>query len=161
MSRYGTGHGGCIELKPSSHSALRLLYVVTSPNTPIDMLAVAHFVKLRPFCSLTVRSLSTAATRELPSSIYLDSARAQDPAVTTTPQEVSPQLRHALESALRVDQAGELAANWIYKGQHDVFSRDPKLGPLIQARSITFHLSCRFDTLRRKCGIKRKSITPS
>ena len=56
--------------------------------------------------------------------------------MTSTPQGISSKLRKELESALRVDQAGELAANWIYKGQHDVLGRDPATGPLIQASVI-------------------------
>lgn len=37
-----------------------------------------------------------------------------------------------IDSILRVDQAGELAANWIYRGQHSVLKNDPESGPLIQ-----------------------------
>jgi len=33
---------------------------------------------------------------------------------------------------MRVDQAGELAANAIYRGQLFVLGRDPKVGPIIQ-----------------------------
>ncbi|TFK93145.1 COQ7 protein [Polyporus arcularius HHB13444] len=95
------------------------------------MLATARSVVLRPASRSAARTLATAA-QPLASSIYLDPTRSQDPSVTTTPQDVSPELRHELESALRVDQAGELAANWIYKGQHDVLGRDPATGPLIQ-----------------------------
>lgn len=53
----------------------------------------------------------------------------------TTPRDIPPAVKEELESALRVDQAGELAANWIYRGQHDVLGRDPATGPLIQASS--------------------------
>ncbi|KAI0637337.1 COQ7 protein [Trametes polyzona] len=78
-----------------------------------------------------VRAHSTAA-RPLPSNAYTDPAHSRDPSVLTTPNGISPAVRDELESALRVDQAGELAANWIYKGQHDVLGRDPATGPLIQ-----------------------------
>ncbi|KAH9923994.1 COQ7 protein [Epithele typhae] len=64
--------------------------------------------------------------------IYLDPARSEEPSVTTTPNALPAHLRHEMESALRVDQAGELAANWIYKGQYAVLGRDPTTGPLIQ-----------------------------
>jgi len=40
--------------------------------------------------------------------------------------------RATLNSAIRVDQAGEVAANWIYKGQMAVLGRDPTVGPVIQ-----------------------------
>ncbi|EIW60727.1 COQ7 protein [Trametes versicolor FP-101664 SS1] len=75
--------------------------------------------------------LSTAS-HAAPSFAYIDPAHSQDPSVLTTPSDIPPALREELESALRVDQAGELAANWIYKGQHDVLGRDPATGPLIQ-----------------------------
>lgn len=40
--------------------------------------------------------------------------------------------RATLNSAIRVDQAGEVAANWIYKGQMAVLGRDPTVGRVIQ-----------------------------
>ncbi|KAH9830926.1 COQ7 protein [Rhodofomes roseus] len=67
-----------------------------------------------------------------PSSVYLDPDKCGDPAVTTTPPNLPQHQRHALDSALRVDQAGELAANYIYMGQMAVLGRDPVTGPLIQ-----------------------------
>jgi 3-demethoxyubiquinol 3-hydroxylase len=78
------------------------------------------------------RTLSTAATHPRPSSAYTDTSRSKDPAVATTPDNLSPQQREALDRALRVDQAGEVAANWIYKGQFAVLGRDHAIGPLIQ-----------------------------
>lgn len=96
------------------------------------MLKASH---VGPICLAAARTLATttAGARPLASSIYLDPARSQEPSVSSTPPDISPAARHELESALRVDQAGELAANWIYKGQHDVLGRDPATGPLIQA----------------------------
>lgn len=55
----------------------------------------------------------------------------QEPGVSTSP-DVSPKQREILDRALRVDQAGEIAANWIYRGQFAVLGRDPRVGPLIQ-----------------------------
>ncbi|KAI0747701.1 COQ7 protein [Daedaleopsis nitida] len=94
------------------------------------MLAAYRATSLGPVLVSASRTLATAAT---PSSIYLDPARSQEASVTSTPHNIPPALRNELESALRVDQAGELAANWIYKGQHDVLGRDAATGPLIQA----------------------------
>lgn len=37
-----------------------------------------------------------------------------------------------LDAVLRVDHAGELAANWIYRGQMAVLGGDRQVGPLIQ-----------------------------
>ncbi|KZT03403.1 COQ7 protein [Laetiporus sulphureus 93-53] len=67
-----------------------------------------------------------------PSAVYLDISKEQDPSVRTTPEQLRKGQRRALESALRVDQAGELAANYIYMGQKAVLGRDPVTGSLIQ-----------------------------
>ncbi|KAL0947208.1 hypothetical protein HGRIS_013326 [Hohenbuehelia grisea] len=66
-----------------------------------------------------------------PSQAYTEVSFSKDPAVTSTP-EISTEQRKALDSALRVDQAGEVAANWIYRGQAFVLGKDPMVGPLIQ-----------------------------
>jgi ubiquinone biosynthesis monooxygenase Coq7 len=52
--------------------------------------------------------------------------------VATTPDDITTAQRDALDRALRVDQAGEVAANWIYKGQLLVLGRDAIAGPIIQ-----------------------------
>ncbi|CDO69039.1 hypothetical protein BN946_scf184834.g46 [Trametes cinnabarina] len=98
------------------------------------MFSLARAASLRrAVSSAALRTHSTTARAgAVPSSAYTDPARSQDPSTTTTPQDIPPEVRQELESALRVDQAGELAANWIYKGQHDVLGRDPATGHLIQ-----------------------------
>ncbi|KAH7889806.1 COQ7-domain-containing protein [Phlebopus sp. FC_14] len=83
---------------------------------------------------LTCTRRSRASSRTLvtrASECYTDPSRAQESAVTTTPQ-ITPQQREVLDSALRVDQAGEIAANWIYKGQMAVLGQNAEVGPLIQ-----------------------------
>jgi len=50
---------------------------------------------------------------------------------STTAQNLTSQQRDALTSAIRVDQAGELAANAIYAGQLSVLGRHPHVGPII------------------------------
>ncbi|KAF9792425.1 COQ7 protein [Thelephora terrestris] len=67
-----------------------------------------------------------------PSAAYLDPSKARDPSTTQTPEDLTEAQRGELHRALRVDQAGEVAANYIYKGQLAVFQTDPKYGPLIQ-----------------------------
>lgn len=64
--------------------------------------------------------------------VYFDPSSASEPSVSQTPQNLTEAQREELQSALRVDQAGEVAANYIYKGQFAVLQRDPKYGPLIQ-----------------------------
>jgi len=73
--------------------------------------------------------------RTLASSAYTDPANQHAPAVTSTPDDITPQERERLEAALRVDQAGEVAANWIYMGQHAVLGKDKVTGPLIEVWS--------------------------
>ena len=80
-----------------------------------------------------VRCTSTFShSRPQPSAAYFDTSKATDPAINQTPEHLTEAQREELQSALRVDQAGEVAANYIYKGQLAVFQRDPKYGPLIQ-----------------------------
>src|ERR1700742_2246162 len=73
-------------------------------------------------------------SRPQPSAAYLEPSMSADPSVTQTPENLTQSQCEALQSALRVDQAGEVAANYIYKGQLAVFQRDPRYGPLIQLR---------------------------
>jgi hypothetical protein len=70
-----------------------------------------------------------------PSSAYLNPSSGLDESTTSTPHDLSPSQRRLLEAALRVDQAGEVAANYIYKGQLAVLQRDPATAALIQASS--------------------------
>ncbi|KAJ2930063.1 hypothetical protein H1R20_g7035, partial [Candolleomyces eurysporus] len=86
----------------------------------------------RQLCRKSIISSKRAISRGLASSAYTDSAREQGPAVTSTPNDITPHQRKLLEAALRVDQAGEIAANWIYHGQHAVLSGDKRTGELIQ-----------------------------
>ncbi|KAI9433951.1 COQ7 protein [Lactarius indigo] len=73
--------------------------------------------------------------RPTPSSAYLDPTRSSDASTSSTPDDLSSSQRRALEAALRVDQAGEVAANYIYAGQFAVLRRDPAAAALIQASS--------------------------
>ena len=69
--------------------------------------------------------------------------------------------KRSLDAALRVDQAGEVAANYIYMGQLAVLGRDPVCGPLIQVSSIIARLldcvACFSDESVRKCGIRKRN----
>ena len=69
----------------------------------------------------------------VPSSAYLDRTRGPDISTFSTPDDFSPSQRTVLEAALRVDQAGEIAANYIYEGQLAILRRDPVASRLIQA----------------------------
>lgn len=76
------------------------------------------------------RSLST---RSSPSLAYLNSEDHGE-TVSTTPSGLTNAQRASLDRALRVDQAGEVAANWIYQGQMAVLGLDREVGPVIQVR---------------------------
>lgn len=80
-----------------------------------------------------------SASRPLPSKVYTDSSIPQDASTTTSPKDISEREKHILDAALRVDQAGEVAANYIYMGQLAVLGKDRVCGPLIQ-------VSCTFRT---------------
>jgi 3-demethoxyubiquinol 3-hydroxylase len=78
----------------------------------------------------------------MPSSAYFDPARSSDLSVSSTPDDLSSSQRRFLEAALRVDQAGEVAANYIYEGQLAILRRDPATAALIQAslHYFTFYI---------------------
>ncbi|KAG8746897.1 hypothetical protein FRC10_003068 [Ceratobasidium sp. 414] len=75
---------------------------------------------------------SGSTHQDLASSAYTDQKPPFSPATHETPADLTRPEREALEAALRVDQAGEVAANYIYMGQVAVLGRDPRVGPLIQ-----------------------------
>jgi ubiquinone biosynthesis monooxygenase Coq7 len=86
--------------------------------------------------NVTARSLTIAASSV--SSAYTDPSRLHEPAVATTPADLTQNQRYILDTALRVDQAGEVAANWIYKGQMAVLGRDHTAGPIIQVCQVHY-----------------------
>lgn len=70
--------------------------------------------------------------------------------------------RQYLHRLVRVDQAGELAADYIYMGQHLVFSRrQPELSPLIKHmwdQEIHHHKT--FDALQVDGRVRPSLLTP-
>jgi ubiquinone biosynthesis monooxygenase Coq7 len=93
-------------------------------------------------------SILRRAYSTLPSAIYTNPARANDPSVCTTPNITHAQ-REQLDSALRVDQAGEIAANYIYMGQMFVLGRDRALKPLIQVGLFNDN-ACQYFSIRSR-----------
>ena len=102
----------------------------------MNIINIHRSLQVAKKCSRTVFS----STRTRPSSAYLDPTRSNNLAFNTSPLDLTRAQREALDIALRVDQAGEIAANWIYKGQMAVLGHDPKLRPLIQVSTavLTF-----------------------
>jgi len=79
-----------------------------------------------------LRPLTTRAIHSLPSKAYTEPVGGDGPAVSSTPDDLTWSERQALASALRVDQAGEIAANYIYQGQLAVLGQDRQVGNLIR-----------------------------
>lgn len=86
----------------------------------------------------TSRRLLSSSAHSLPSAAYTDPSRHAEPGVSSTP-DITPEQRQRLDAALRVDQAGEIAANYIYKGQLAVLGKHPVAGPLIQVSPFCGH----------------------
>ncbi|KAJ3519899.1 hypothetical protein NM688_g9236 [Phlebia brevispora] len=87
----------------------------------------------RVYVQATKRAFGTAG-RVYPSKAYTDASSSGSPTAGTsgTPQDLTSEEKRVLDAALRVDQAGEVAANYIYMGQLAVLGRDRVCGPLIQ-----------------------------
>ncbi|KAI8822685.1 COQ7-domain-containing protein [Fimicolochytrium jonesii] len=66
-----------------------------------------------------------------------------------------------IAAMLRVDHAGELGANWIYKGQLAVLGGDPKVGPVVQHMwdQEKFHLKV-FDSLIGQNRVRPTALRP-
>ncbi|KAI8595049.1 hypothetical protein EDD21DRAFT_56957 [Dissophora ornata] len=87
----------------------------------------------------TTRALSSSATSRQattpPSPNTNNSGEDNDTTASDVPPlRLSQEQRALLEEMIRVDQAGELGANWIYRGQYAVLGSDKKVGPLLQVR---------------------------
>ncbi|KEI40405.1 uncharacterized protein L969DRAFT_87054 [Mixia osmundae IAM 14324] len=88
-----------------------------------------------PSASGHTSSPEHSATANLPSSAYLSPSGNPDfpeAATTGTPADLTRAQRRIIERIIRVDQAGELGANWIYRGQLAVLGRNKSLAELIQ-----------------------------
>lgn len=81
----------------------------------------------------SARSISTCSK---PSLAYLkpEDHKHALTSISTTPSSLTDAQHASLDSAIRVDQAGELAANWIYRGQMAVLGRDREAGPVVQVK---------------------------
>lgn len=112
-----------------------------------------RYPKVARTCLRTISS----GTRTRPSSAYLDLTRSNETSFNSSPLDLTHAQREALDSALRVDQAGEIAANWIYKGQMAVLGHDPRLGALIQVSSIMFATTALQQTCIGHVGPREKA----
>lgn len=64
-------------------------------------------------------------------------------ATRSTPLDLTPKQRQLLEEIIRVDQAGELGANYIYQGQHAVFrrGRDKRVADIVQVSALPLRIA--------------------
>ncbi|KAI1311541.1 hypothetical protein EDD11_003457 [Mortierella claussenii] len=79
----------------------------------------------------TTATTSNHDSTSSPSSFSSSSSSTADTSAAP-PLRLSQEQRALLEEMIRVDQAGELGANWIYRGQYAVLGSDKKVGPLLQ-----------------------------
>ncbi|TPX62022.1 hypothetical protein SpCBS45565_g07098 [Spizellomyces sp. 'palustris'] len=102
-------------------------------------------IRLQPCCA---RFLST-------SSNYSDTARPRVKRPLTEKEKA------LIAAMLRVDHAGELGANWIYKGQMAVLGKDPKVGPVVQHMwdQEKFHLKV-FDDMIAANRVRPTALRP-
>jgi demethoxyubiquinone hydroxylase (CLK1/Coq7/Cat5 family) len=49
---------------------------------------------------------------------------------------LTPKQMKLIDSMIRIDQAGEIGANYIYKGQMAILGNDKKVGPIIQVNYL-------------------------
>ncbi|PUU74964.1 ubiquinone biosynthesis protein COQ7-domain-containing protein [Tuber borchii] len=77
------------------------------------------------------------------------------------PRPLTEKEREFLQSAIRVNQAGELGANLIYEGQYAILKRDPRLKPLIRHMwdQEVHHLKT-FNKLVAKHRIRPTALRP-
>lgn len=163
---------------------LRLLLIATMQRT---VLTAARLVRspvasTSRFSSTFVPAFaptgSTSAATKVPygdpslaSSAYLPThpgsattTELTDASTTETPSDLTPKQRTLLERIIRVDQAGELGANYIYMGQLAVLSRgkEKATADLVQVSRDRVSIADAGPslTLRSTCGTPRRSTSP-
>lgn len=87
---------------------------------------------------------------------YSTSTNTETPEPKLTPEEVE-----MIKPMIRVDQAGEIGANFIYMGQIAVLGKDPKLRPILQEMwdQEKVHLA-RFDELVAQHRVRPTLLRP-
>jgi len=123
-------------------------------------MSTAKLLLLRiPSKVLTGRHITTKANLK-PSAIYLYPRTTPNEATLETPSNLSNDQRVILDSAIRVDQAGEVAANAIYAGQLAVLGKDTRAGSLVQEmwEQEKQHLRV-MNRLQRQHGVRPTALT--
>lgn len=131
-------------------STLRSIQVLR-PLARSSSTTVSSFIpSFSPTGSTSAATLIPYGDPSLASSAYLpiDPSQATSPlptteltspAINSTPSDLTPKQRTLLERIIRVDQAGELGANYIYRGQLAVLrrSKDREVVDLVQVRATS------------------------
>lgn len=106
---------------------------------------------------------SLASSSYLPSRTASKPSPIADPATSETPIDLSEKEREMLARIIRVDQAGELGANYIYRGQHAVLKRgnDTRVADLVQHMwdGEKKHIAA-FDKLVTQHGVRPTLLYP-
>ncbi|GBB90294.1 hypothetical protein RclHR1_01720015 [Rhizophagus clarus] len=74
---------------------------------------------------------------------------------------LTPKQRKLIDSMIRIDQAGEIGANYIYKGQIAILGNDKKVGPIIQEmwEQEKYHLKT-FDEIIPRYRVRPTFLRP-
>lgn len=103
-----------------------------------------------------------STSRTIPSAAYTHPTGSEGASTSSTPRDITQAQRDSLDAALRIDQAGEVAANYIYMGQLAVLGRDRVAGPLIQVgiphAAHRMRMGTHAGTLRT-CGTRKRNIS--
>lgn len=125
-----------------------------TPRSPICCLGVLRHHSSHSAPPVFSPSGVTSANTQIPygdqqsaSSAYLPKNPRSDAPATeldeeatrSTPSNLTSKQRKLLEEIIRVDQAGELGANYIYQGQHAVFKRgrDKRVADIVQVSLLS------------------------
>ena len=108
---------------------------------------------------------SLASSAYLPRSPGTSAAEQVDRRATEETPELNPRQREIIEKIIRVDQAGELGANYIYRGQRAILGlgTDKKTTDLVQVSlpliASTLKGRANSRVLCRLCGMGKRSIS--
>ncbi|CAB5178248.1 unnamed protein product [Rhizophagus irregularis] len=74
---------------------------------------------------------------------------------------LTPKQKKLIDSMIRIDQAGEIGANYIYKGQMAILGNDKKVGPIIQEmwEQEKYHLKT-FDEIIPRYRVRPTFLRP-
>lgn len=129
-----------------THSGLYAATRALSVSATRRQAALSSFPNNNSIGDPSSASSCNTATPHPPSSSSSSSSPSPADASQVPPLRLSEEQRELLERMIRIDQAGELGANWIYRGQYAVLGSDKKVGPLLQVGANQLGYSTCEDT---------------